>query len=292
MEKSNKTKSLKSLESLKTLERVCKICINLNHQNLALILENKKFEELTNQFIQNIQHDIRTPWSGIQQIFEHFSTNADKISTEELKEISEMGNEAIKTLTKFINSILDFDSEYSKKEIKTKPLCLYEMVRNLSSVYKLLAKKNNIEFCVNIDHINLPYLLFSDKYRVEKILVNVLSNAFKFIKKTKETKEIKEKKINKISLNVNNIFENDKKILVRFCIKDTGIGIPLDKREVIFEKFCKLHPSNKGLYDGAGVGLALVKKYINDLKGNLHPVKSSSDEGTIFSFDIPFYLTD
>jgi K+-sensing histidine kinase KdpD len=119
MEKSNKTKSLKSLESLESLksltsERVCKICSNLNHQNLALRFENKKFAiytQLTNQFIKKIQHDIRTPWSGIQQIFEHFSTNADKISREELKEISEMGNEAIKILTKSINSILDFDSE-------------------------------------------------------------------------------------------------------------------------------------------------------------------------------------
>ena len=118
--------------------------------------------------------------------------------------------------------------------------------------------------------------MLSDLYRLKRILINLISNAIKFTRKGYV----------KISVRVekNSNIQNEK--ILRLTIEVSGIGIPTEKMDFIYEKFARITPSNKGLYKGSGLGLRIVKQFIEEMGGNIY-VTSEINQGTIFRVLLP-----
>ncbi len=123
---------------------------------------------------------------------------------------------------------------------------------------------------------NNPDIVLSDLYRVKRILINLISNAIKFTKKGYV----------RISANVEKKSDtHDEKILC-LTVQDSGIGIPDEKIDFIYEKFSRITPSNKNLYKGSGLGLRIVKQFVEEMGGNIY-VNSEINHGTIFRVLLP-----
>ena len=141
---------------------------------------------------------------------------------------------------------------------------------------KMLKKNKNIELKLYLDP-HLPQHVIGDAFRTQHILINLISNAVKFTTNgyVKLETEISKK-------------ENHE-VVIKFKIEDTGIGIPDDKQDLIFEKFTRLNSSYNSMLGGKGYGLRIVKRFLEDLHGELH-LKSALNEGTTFIILIPCKL--
>ncbi|OJA01048.1 hypothetical protein BEV13_00805 [Rickettsiella grylli] len=138
------------------------------------------------------------------------------------------------------------------------------------------AKNKNLVFTSHLSS-DLPKIVVGDRYRLCRLLINLVSNAIKFTK------------VGQVSIHVELLDKTDDTYLIRFIIKDTGEGISLEQQNVIFEKFSRLSPSNKGLYKGSGLGLIIVKQFIEEMKGEID-LQSTLGEDTDFICTIPFKL--
>ena len=136
------------------------------------------------------------------------------------------------------------------------------------------AKKKKLEFTLNVDK-NVPQYLIGDDIRTQRILINLLSNAFKFT----------EKGFVKMDAQVAKQPENQ--VILKFSVEDSGIGIPSDKQDAIFEQFNRLSPSYHGIYPGAGLGLPIVKQFLTELGGEIH-IQSTVGQGAAFKILIPY----
>lgn len=230
--------------------------------------------KLKTEFIQNMQHDIRTPISGIWSLLENASQSEN---LEEFRSYIPFGAKAAKELLELCNDVIDFENiEYGDKPVYSRKFSLLELVHsaiNLNSA-AVLAHKSSLELKIDDD---VPDIIKGDDYRLKKILINLIGNAVKFTEK------------GKVSVRVNLINKKNKKITIHFAVEDTGIGIPEEKLPAIFEKFTRLNPSNRGKFKGSGLGLHIVKKFVNEIGAELD-VKSVINEGTLFTVDVVFEL--
>ncbi|BBB15374.1 putative sensory histidine-kinase / response regulator [Candidatus Rickettsiella viridis] len=118
------------------------------------------------------------------------------------------------------------------------------------------AIKKNLTLTLNYAKTIYPYLI-GDPDRVQRIVLELITNALKFTKK------------GKVALSVQLIRRSSKESIIEIAVSDTGIGIPKDQQEKIFHRFNRLVPSSKGIYKGAGLGLSIVKQFVDDLKGEI-----------------------
>lgn len=127
--------------------------------------------------------------------------------------------------------------------------------------------------------VECPVVLIGDEYRLFRILINLVSNAIKFTKKG----------FVKLRVELERTVET-RKCVLKFIVQDSGIGIPDNKIDYIYERFSPLEPSNKNHFKGLGLGLTIVKKFIEDLDGEIE-VKSKINIGTTISCALPFKLS-
>jgi two-component system, OmpR family, aerobic respiration control sensor histidine kinase ArcB len=231
-------------------------------------------------FIRNMHHDIRTPFSGIvglTDLLHHQETDPQK------REILGDILQSSKGLLDFCNNILDFSkSETGSFPVLSKCFNLRKLVDDIVVMEKPPAKIKKLGLIVNYDK-NLPAIIIGDNYRLKRILINLISNAIKFTEKGSV----------EISITSTKTKGNNRRIIVKFTIKDTGIGIPESDRNLIYERFTKISPSNKGLYQGQGLGLGMVKQFLTEMDGDIH-LKSKVGKGSAFTILLPFKkpLTD
>lgn len=235
-----------------------------------LIEAKQKAEEankLKSSFITNMSHEFRTPLNGIlgytQILKKDHSLNENQ--QKGLKIIEKSGNH----LLNLINDILDLSKIESQKiELQQGVFYLQDSIENSIASLKLKAKEKGLEFIYNKSD-ELPHKVFGDEKRLTQILLNLLSNAIKFT----NTGRI-----------VLNVFREDRAI--KFVVEDTGIGIPQDKLEEIFDPFKQLSPQ---LYKSEGTGLGLsISKRLVQLMGSELKVESQIGKGSRFSFSIFF----
>jgi len=247
-----------------------------NSLDITELKEAKEKAEQANiiktEFIHNMEHDIRTPFSGIYalaQLMHEEETDPQK--KECLGEIAQAGKE----LLDFCNTILDFTKiEMGTLPILHKKFNLSELLEKVIAMERPAALYKNLFLCIECTP-DLPVCVVGDDHRLLRILINLLSNSIKFTQK------------GHISLYVNAIRSDDKKIILQFSVKDTGSGIPEEKQTFIYEKFSRLTPSNKNRYSGIGLGLRTVKQFVHELGGEIE-VKSEINKGTIFTVLLPF----
>ncbi len=228
--------------------------------------------ELKNQFVQNMQHDLRTPTSGSMAMLEYLAAReSDPVKKQELA----MLYKAAKRIYNICNEIIDFEQiAQHKNPILSKKFNLHQLVQEVIELNHPAAKMRDLELTYIIDP-KIPQAVITDPKRLGRLLINLIGNAIKFTEKGHVTLEIKPLDLS-----------HPHKILLEFQISDTGIGIPADKKDLIYEKFSRLNPANQGHYLGSGLGLNIVKHYVQDLKGEIE-VKSEVGKGTTFFITLP-----
>lgn len=245
-------------------------------QNLIVAKERAEVtDRIKSDFIRNMEHDIRTPFTGIwgmANVLAEQETDATK------KEVLLDIVGCAKELLDYCNGILDFSKiELGYLPALFKKCNLRKLVESVTTMELPAAKMKQLDFAINYAS-NMPDIVISDRHRLQRILINLLSNAIKFTDKGHVKLTIKLAK----QVDPHNI-------ICRIVVEDTGIGIPRDKQDSIYEKFARIMPSNRGVYKGHGLGLRIVKQFIEELNGEID-VKSELGKGTTFICTIPFKI--
>jgi len=228
------------------------------------------------QFLSNMSHEIRTPMNSIVGFTKILlKTNSNEIQKEYLHAIKTSSE----VLIVLINDILDLAKvDAGKMEFEKRIFKLQESISTIIHLFEHKTKEKNIEL-IKVYNTKIPILLKGDSARLHQIILNLLSNAVKF------TNE------GSITVSVDLLEENDKKVAIEFSVKDTGIGIPENKIDKIFNNFEQASAFTSRLYGGTGLGLAISKQLV-ELQGGSISVKSVLGKGSTFSFILNFDKTN
>lgn len=222
-------------------------------------------------FLANMSHEIRTPMNAIIGM----SYLAQKRCEQEevINYISKVESSA-KSLLAIINDILDFSkAEAGEMSVENVPFKLEPLLNEVTDVINIKLKdKPDIEFVMDMD-ASIPSVVVSDPTRIRQVLLNLLDNAVKFTH------------VGEIRLNCQLAKQDNNQIELAFAVKDSGIGIPQDRLQKIFEPFKQADDSTTRKYGGTGLGLVITQRIIGLLGGQLL-VESEHNVGTTFSFDI------
>ncbi len=228
------------------------------------------------EFIHNMEHDIRTPFNGV---WGFANILAEREEDPEKKEFLTGISNCAKELLDYCDSILEFSKvEHGSIPVMEKSFKLFDVVDSAIKIESVAAAHKKLDFSLDYDE-NLPNVIQGDPYRIKRILLNLLSNAIKF---TNEGAI-------KTSVILENTHTNSRSCIIKFIIEDTGIGIPKDKRNIIYERFTRGTPSNQGIYKGQGLGLRIVKQFVTELDGDIH-LTSQTNKGSAFTILLPFRL--
>jgi CheY-like chemotaxis protein/CHASE3 domain sensor protein len=232
------------------------------------------------EFLANMSHELRTPLNSIlilaQLLAENKNNTLGKKETEFAKNIHNSGSD----LLNLINEILDLSKvESGKLQLDIAEASFQGIVANISSSFTEFAKDKSVNFHIEFNDKNLPATLLTDKQRVEQVLKNLLSNAFKFTNKG-----------GTVTLRIDTppkaFIEKKNSPHVLFSVSDSGIGIPRDKQSIIFEAFQQADGSTKRKYGGTGLGLSISRELVNVLGGEIH-LESEEGRGSTFTVYLP-----
>ncbi|MCB0662243.1 MAG: response regulator [Saprospiraceae bacterium] len=272
--------------------RYCLISANLQLEEgftgynaiLRDITERKQTEELIKakdmadqsarlreQFIASISHEMRTPMNAILGM----SNLLDKTHLDgEQKELIGSIKQSSEVLLGIVNDILEIATiQNGKITFENELFQMHELLNNLTNVMQYKAREKNLELKLEIEP-GIPTELVGDKLRLNQILFNLVGNAIKF------TDE------GKVLLKVEKLTDFEGGIHMRFSVADTGIGIPTDKLDAVFESFTRIRSKNR-VFEGTGLGLAIAKSLVEQQGGKIG-VESEVGKGSLFFFDLIF----
>ena len=258
-------------------------------ENAKMDIENKARElEVTgkykSEFLANMSHELRTPLNSILILSQLLSENKTKSLGDKEVEFSKNIYNSGADLLNLINEILDLSKvESGKMELDIVEFPVTAINSQINSMFSEVAKNKSINFTIRHNEKELKTLT-TDKQRLEQILRNLLSNAFKFTSKGGSvTLDIK-RASSEISFKNNKL--NTVQGVVALSVTDTGIGIPGDKLGIVFEAFQQADGSTKRKYGGTGLGLSISRELANALGGEIH-VESREGRGSTFTLYIP-----
>jgi CheY-like chemotaxis protein/signal transduction histidine kinase/CHASE3 domain sensor protein len=261
------------------------VLINEAKESISLKVEELELSsKYKSEFLANMSHELRTPLNSILILARILKENKqNNLSEEQIKYAGVIQNAGNDLLT-LINDILDLSKiETGNLELHLEKIKPLEVGNNLESLFTELANHKKIDFKISLAN-DLPKDFVSDQIRLEQILKNLLSNAFKF---TSEK--------GRISLHIapvkSSIARNSKlsesgATILSFSVTDNGIGIAADKQQVIFEAFQQEDGSTSRKYGGTGLGLSISKELANLLSGEIQ-IKSEQGVGSTFTLLIP-----
>ncbi|WP_158730178.1 MULTISPECIES: PAS domain-containing hybrid sensor histidine kinase/response regulator [unclassified Flavobacterium] len=245
-----------------------------NAESAAIIAKNAV--KAKQQFLSNMSHEIRTPMNAIIG-FTKVVLKTD-LTVKQLEYINaiKMSGDALIVL---INDILDLAKvDSGKMTFEKKPFKMNVSLESMLHLFENKIQEKNLKLVKEYDS-NIPNVLVGDPVRLHQIILNLVNNAVKFTQK------------GIITVGAQLIFEDDDRVVIEFSISDTGIGIPEDKLQHIFENFNQASSGTSRIYGGTGLGLAIVKQLV-ELQGGKIRVKSTIKMGSNFSFSLSFQKTN
>ncbi|MGE3317816.1 MAG: ATP-binding protein [Candidatus Berkiella sp.] len=257
---------MRSSHEVKEANRYIKVTNEeLERNRQQLITTNDKLKELDRlktEFFSNISHEFRTPLTLMLAPLEELLAN-NKIDKNAFSNIELVHRNALRLL-KLVNNLLDFSKlEAGRVKAAFQPCDLSKLTKELSSHFYSTAKQAGIEFIV--DCPALPELIYIDIDAYEKILFNLLSNAFKHTLKG--------------SIEITLLWVNNG---VELIVKDTGVGIPQDLLEHIFERFYRINNPASRTHEGTGIGLSLTQELVKLHQGKI-TAASTLQQGSTFT---------
>lgn len=257
----------------------------------ALSIKAKELElnnKFKSEFLANMSHELRTPLNSVlilaKLLAEKESTNLTEKQIEYAKVIHKSGSD----LLTLINDILDLSKiESGKIELVPEEIGIREITEDLRMLFEQVANEKSITYTIQIDD-QLPEKFITDKLRLEQILKNLLSNAFKFTP-IEGTVELSISPANR-SMHFANPSLYHAPSLLCIAVKDSGIGIPPEKQGLIFEPFRQADGSTSRKFGGTGLGLSISKTLVALLGGEIQ-LESKAGEGSCFSIYIPLHTT-
>lgn len=266
-------------EALTTLSHSVIRLLELKKRQRELMEEKQKAEEAgkaKTSFLSTMSHEIRTPLNGISGIAhilmeeEHLPHQAEYIRTLKF---------SANHLMAIVNDILDFSKiEAGAISIEHVPFNLEELLAEIKNANLIRAQDKQIKLKLKRDD-ELPQFVTGDSVRLSQILNNLVNNAVKF---TDSGEVIMDAQVEQLT---------NTHVQVRFSVKDTGIGIPQEKQDTLFEQFCQVDSSVTRRYGGTGLGLAITKRLL-DLQGSSIMLKSEVGVGSEFSFVLSFDIPE
>lgn len=223
------------------------------------------------EFIANMSHDIRTPLSGvigIAEILEKLEQNP------KLKQYARDVQGCGEQLLNMLDSILDvISADHSKEQdIVEETFDLRQFIQQIVDIEKPTIVLKNLDLNVDIS-ANTPQLIVTDRTKLHRILLNLISNAVKFTN------------TGLITICTQVITLKETAVIIQFSITDTGIGISEEQQSHVFERFFRATPSCKGQYAGHGIGLHIAQSYVQSL-GSEIKLSSQQGKGTTFYFEL------
>lgn len=261
--------------SLCTLGQVWFMLMAVRKAEKSYLVSLKSAEELADtksQFLSNMSHELRTPMNAVVGLSDMLLRESPTAS--QRKHLDALRFSSYHLLH-VINDILDYSRiESGKFELESNDFDLLNLLKNLQSSLTPLAAEKKLDLIFDLDP-NLPQYLNGDANKLTQILNNLINNAIKFTV------------VGWIRVQVIVLKSNENEVTVKFLIKDTGIGIPADKTELIFERFTQASSDTTRIYGGTGLGLAICNKILF-LQNSQITVNSALGEGSEFSFELSF----
>ena len=239
--------------------------------------QSESASQAKSEFLANMSHEIRTPLNGIVSL-------AQLLRYSDLDDEQQQDVEAIEgsvnSLKLIINDILDFSKiEAGKLFIDERPFELETMLSTIRSQVSAQAKEKSITLSQQIDPL-IPKDLIGDSLRIQQVIINLLANSIKFTPTS-----------GKVSLDISQETIDEKQISLLFTVSDTGIGIPDDKKKLIFDAFTQADSSTTREYGGTGLGLAISARLVALMHGEIN-VDSAPGAGSSFHVRLKLGLSE
>ncbi len=247
----------------------------ITERNLVIQQKAEELELSTrykSEFLANMSHELRTPLNSILLLSRLLSENGTGNMTPDQMEYAEVIQNSGNGLLNLIDEILDLSKiEAGKMDVSFEKVSLQHVAENLKSLFAPLASEKKIELNISLEK-NLPQAIETDRMRLDQVLKNLLSNAFKFTSEGSVSLKIKasEKEKNNVLL----------------IVEDTGIGIAKDKQSVIFEAFQQADGSTRRRFGGTGLGLSISRELVRLLGGSMQ-LQSEEGKGSVFTVSLP-----